>query len=343
MAGVRAAHQELSGLRWHEARRRGDRRLLRAALESTWLARRSQRFDVVHHFGGRLPARRSGKSVLTVHDIQPLDIAANFSMAKRRYLRWALPRSVHSADLVTVPSHWTAKRLVDRLGAAPERIRVVPSTYRAAGGPVDPAPLGGRRFLLYPAATYPHKNHALLIGAHAAAWPRHRGTLLVLTGPPGRAHAEVGDLVARTDGVMHLGMVDEATLASLMAAAAAVVFPSRYEGFGLPLLEAMHCGTPVIAADATAVPEVLDGAGTLLDPCDRDCLGGCAGRGGVGFEQCHRRRGSGAWHGPPTSPRTGWPTGCCKPGTTPREQRSRCGCWCCVRISSPTPLPPVWS
>ena len=268
MAGVRSAHPELARLAWHEARWRGNSRVRRAAVESTWLARRSVGFDLVHHFGGRLPARRAGLPVLTVHDIQPLDLPSNFSATKRCYLGWALPRSVRAAALVTVPSQWVADRLADRLAVPPDRIRVVPPIYRAGTAPAGPAPLDGRPFVLYPAATYPHKNHGALISAHAAAGARHGDTLLVLTGAAGRAHAEVAEQAARTPGVVHLGWVDDARLASLMSAAVAVAFPSRYEGFGLPVLEAMRSGTPVIAADAAALPEVVGDGGTLVDPDD---------------------------------------------------------------------------
>ena len=268
MAGVRSAHPELARLAWHEARWRGNSRVRRAAVESTWLARRSVGFDLVHHFGGRLPARRAGLPVLTVHDIQPLDLPSNFSATKRCYLGWALPRSVRAAALVTVPSQWVADRLADRLEVPPDHIRVVPPTYRASTAPAGPAPLDGQPFVLYPAATYPHKNHAALIAAHAAVRARHGDTLLVLTGAAGRAHAEVAEQAARTPGVVHLGWVDDARLASLMSAAVAVAFPSRYEGFGLPVLEAMRSGTPVIAADAAALPEVVGDGGTLVDPDD---------------------------------------------------------------------------
>ena len=270
MAGVPSAHPELARLAWHEARWRGNSRVLRAAVESTWLPRRSVGFDLVHHFGGRLPARRAGLPVLTVHDIQPLDLPSNFSATKRRYLGWALPRSVRAAALVTVPSQWVADRLADRLAVAPDRIRVVPPTYRARTPPTGPAPLDGQPFVFYPAATYPHKNHAALIAAHAAVRARHGDTLLVLTGAAGRAHAEVAEQAARTPGVVHLGWVADARLASLMSAAVAVAFPSRYEGFGLPVLEAMRSGTPVIAADAAALPEVVGDGGTLVDPDDVD-------------------------------------------------------------------------
>ena len=130
MAGVRAAHPgtgQAGVARGSLASRQPG--APGPAVESTWLTRRSAGFDVVHHFGGRLPARRSGVSVLTVHDIQPLDLPANFSAVKRRYLGWALPRSVRAADLVVVPSRWVADRLAERLAVTPGRIRVVPPTY----------------------------------------------------------------------------------------------------------------------------------------------------------------------------------------------------------------------
>ena len=277
MAGVRAAHPELGALAWHEASWRPDSRVRRAAVESTWLARLSSGFDVVHHFGGRLPARRSGVSVLMVHDIQPLDLPANFSTMKRRYLGWALPRSLRAADLVVVPSRWVADRLSERLSVPAGRIRVVPPTYAlprsvAHGTEPEPGPAMPveQPFVLYPAAAYPHKNHATLLMAHAAVRARHHDLQLVLTGARGRAHAQVAEQAACTPGVVHLGWVDDARLASLMSDAAAVAFPSRYEGFGLPVLEAMQAGTPVIAANTTALPEVVAGCGTLVDPDDVD-------------------------------------------------------------------------
>ena len=305
MAGTCSAHPELASLAWNEAPVRGGSRVLRVAAESTWLARLSAGFDLVHHFGGRLPARRSWPAVVTVHDIQPLDLPGNFSVAKRMYLGWAVPRSARAAAAVTVPSQWVADRMAERLSLPRDRFHVVPSTYAvggaadgadtgaaagAAGGAVDgvaagsvggacgggdwPAerdwPTGGRPFLLYPAATYPHKNHDTLIAAHAAVWARHREPMLVLTGGRGRAHPAVARLVAASPGVVHLGWVDEHRLAGLLTSAVALVFPSRYEGFGLPVLEAMAAGTPVVAARAAALPEVLGDAGLLVEPDDLD-------------------------------------------------------------------------
>lgn len=290
LRGAAEARRELGAFRCHEAPYGGRRRSVRLALESTWLARRSAGYDLVHHFGGRLPERWTAPAAVAVHDIQPIDLPGNFSAVKRRYLGWSVPRSVRRCRLVTVPSQWVADRLTDRLGVPPERVAVVSSTWAAAPGLVgaeSPAGEAGagrigaggsagegegreRPFVLYPAVTHPHKNHELLIAAHRLLRRRHPDVELVLTGSPGRSHARVAGLVGGGSGVAHLGRVPAGRLHRLIGAAAAVAFPSRYEGFGLPVLEAMHAGTPVVAAAAAALPEVAGDAGALVDPDDLD-------------------------------------------------------------------------
>lgn len=290
LRGAAEARRELGAFRCHEAPYGGRRRSVRLALESTWLARRSAGYDLVHHFGGRLPERWTAPAAVAVHDIQPIDLPGNFSAVKQRYLGWSVPRSVRRCRLVTVPSQWVADRLTDRLGVPPERVAVVSSTWTTAPGLVgaeSPAGEAGagrigaggsvgegegreRPFVLYPAVTHPHKNHELLIAAHRRLRRRHPDVELVLTGSPGRSHARVAGLVGGGSGVVHLGRVPADKLHRLIGAAAAVAFPSRYEGFGLPVLEAMHAGTPVVAAAAAALPEVAGDAGAMVDPDDLD-------------------------------------------------------------------------
>ena len=272
LRGAASVHPELSAFRCHEAPYGGRRRSVRLALESTWLARRSAGFDLVHHFGGRLPERWTAPASVTVHDIQPIEWPGNFSAAKRRYLGWSVPRSVRRCRLVAVPSQWVADRLIDRLEAPSERIAVVPPTWApprppGAGSPAAEA-VRERPFVLYPAVTHPHKNHELLIAAHRLLRRRHPDAELVLTGSPGRSHARVAALAGAEPGIVHLGRVPADRLHRLIGAAAAVAFPSRYEGFGLPVLEAMWAGTPVVAAAAAALPEVAGDAGALVDPDD---------------------------------------------------------------------------
>ncbi len=299
-------------------------RLYRVAVESSWLARRCGDTDLVHHFAGRLPAHSVRRTIVTVHDLQPLDLADNFTAVKQRYLRWAIPRSVRAADLVCTPSAWVATRLMERFGLRQDRIKVVSSTPGAKRSPSreptsrdrgsrksplrEPtsrdrgsrksrsqqrairhagsrdrtiADIGDRPMVLFPAITHPHKNHCTLIDAVAGLRDSHPELLLILTGAEGRSHQQVKARIRSVDPerrlVRHLGRVDAETLSDLFARADLVAFPSRYEGFGLPVIEAMHHETPVIAANRTALPEVVGGAAELIDPDDTDAWAGAIG------------------------------------------------------------------
>lgn len=249
----------------------------RILAESTQVHRATRNADVVHHFGGRLPAVRNPRAIVTIHDLQPLDMPENFSRAKRQYLSWAVQRSAVAASLICTPSDWVAQSVVERLGVNPDKVRVVSSTWspqiqRGDASDTDPLAvdgladrLGSGPVVLYPAATHPHKNHLVLLEAVDRLADRTDGLTLVLTGGRGRAETLVAsklrDLRAR---VVRLGRVSPLMLSALTRRADVLAFPSRYEGFGLPLLEAMHAGTPVIAGDNSAMPEVVAGAGLLV-------------------------------------------------------------------------------
>ena len=239
----------------------------RILAEQTWLARRARAVgvDVVHHAGGVVPLRHPRRVVLTVHDLQPLDLPQNFRTTKRVYLRAMVGRSVRAADVVTVPSDFTRRRVIDLLDADPERVLVVPWSVRVPSPPPDDGthlplpPQLTEPFLLYPAITYPHKNHRVLLEAFALAARSEPDLRLVLTGGPATAETEVRERIARPDlagRVLRTGRVPAAQLEALYGAARAVVVPSLYEGFGLPVLEAMVRGVPVIAADAGSLPEI---------------------------------------------------------------------------------------
>lgn len=237
----------------------------RVLAEQTWLAARTRaaRVDVVHHAGGVVPLRHPGRAVLTIHDLQPLDLPHHFRRSKRAYIRAMAGRSARAASVVTVPSRFTRDRVVDSLGVPPEKVLVVPWSVRAPEHHDDPFPLppwlGDDPFLLYPAITYPHKNHGVLLDAFAVVARRHPHLRLVLTGGASSAEGEVIERIARPDldgRVLRTGRVPAAQLEALFAAAVAVVVPSAYEGFGLPVLEAMVRGVPVVAADAGSLPEV---------------------------------------------------------------------------------------
>jgi alpha-1,3-rhamnosyl/mannosyltransferase len=256
----------------------GDRRPVRVLAESTWLAieARRRRIDVAHHVGGRVPLVVTAPSVVTIHDLQPLDHPENFSAVKRAFLGRALPRTARRARFVTTPSEFVRRGVISQLGVDDDRAYVVSAPVALAARPLGtarPTLVGDRPYFLYPAITYVHKNHAVLIDAFARVVAERPEALLVLTGGDGPCEADVRARIARlglTGSVLRPGRVPATELDALVAHATALVFPSRYEGFGLPVAEAMAAGCPVIAADATALPEVVGDAGVLVAPDDID-------------------------------------------------------------------------
>lgn len=263
-----SAHPDLAArLPTHVLDLDGREKWRRVLAEQTWLARRASLLgaEVVHHAGGLLPLRHPGRSVLTVHDLQPLDHPRNFRRVKRTYIRAMAGRSARGADVVAVPSEFTRGRVIELLDADPDRVVVVPwwvppppATDDADRLPLPPL-LGSDPFLLYPAITYPHKNHLVLMEAFAAVARSRPDLRLVLTGGAAAEEGRVTERIGRPDlvgRVLRTGRVPAGQLESLFAAAVAVTVPSSYEGFGLPVLEAMVRGVPVIAADAGSLPEV---------------------------------------------------------------------------------------
>ncbi len=260
----------------------------RIALEHSWLAHRSRNDDVVHHAGGTVPYVRAKPTVVTVHDPQPLDHPENFDPVKRRWLALALPHSVRVARLVLCPSRYTADRLRQLLAVPEHRVRVVPHGHRVAGGPAGDAPSWSSRvagasieperfgrYLLYPAIAYPHKRHCDAVRLLACLGPGLDDVQVVFTGRPGpesgAIHAEAARLGV-ADRVHHLGRVPAPDLEDLYRSAAALVFPSAYEGFGNPALEAMSLGCPAVVSDAGALPEVVGDAGLVVPVGDVTAL-----------------------------------------------------------------------
>jgi glycosyltransferase involved in cell wall biosynthesis len=214
--------------------------------------------DVVHYALTVPIPRVRGPRVITLQDVQHLDLPQMFSRAERAYRAVAYDRGVQHADRVLVTTEFVKERLVARLGVDPERIAVTPLGVDHR----ELAPGDGARepFLLYPAKAWPHKNHARLLEAFALLHDERPDLKLVLTGG-----GEPGPL---PDGVDALGHVRRADVVDLMRRASALVFPSLYEGFGLPPLEAMACGCPVACSNAAALPETVGGAARLFDPHD---------------------------------------------------------------------------
>jgi glycosyltransferase involved in cell wall biosynthesis len=196
--------------------------------------------------------------VVTLHDVLHLDLPALVPRRVRLFRRLAYDRPALHADRLVVPSVFVRDRAIARLGADPSRIRVI---HHAVDTSVfHPGETVEREsYVLYPARFWPHKNHARLFEAFRAVRRLRPELELVLTGG--------GHSGLRLEtGVRSLGLVTRDELALLYRRASAVVFPSLYEGFGLPVLEAMASGCPVAAASGTAVGEVAGDAVLYFPP-----------------------------------------------------------------------------
>lgn len=254
----------------------GSWKSFRVAGENSWLARECRRrhIDLVHHAGGIVPMVRAARPILTIHDLQYLYYPEYFTRAKLFYLKRMVPRSSEAARLVLTPSEFTRRTVIERLNIDPEVVVVVPhgiSPRESADGQGNIRKRYGieGRFFLYPAITYPHKNHLVLIEAFAKTLKVHSDVTLVLTGAKGSMEVKVAKAVRELgidSNVRRLGYVPSHDLDALYDEAVALTFPSRFEGFGAPVLEAMARGCPVIAADATALPEVVGDSGCLVSP-----------------------------------------------------------------------------
>ena len=212
----------------------------------------------VHHLSlARGPLRRGRPPVsVTVHDLVPQQLPETMSGWNRRYSRITHDRLLAAADLVVTSSEMVAAQLRAR------RIAVVPlGVADELRGPAPAARPAGEGYVLFVGTPEPRKNLTRLAGAAARANLR-----LVVAGAGGW-----GDGRPST-GVEWLGRVDDATLHALYAGAACLAIPSLDEGFGLPAVEAMAVGCPVVAARAGALPEICGDAAVLVDPLDTDAI-----------------------------------------------------------------------
>jgi glycosyltransferase involved in cell wall biosynthesis len=227
------------------------------------------------------PTRRSTRTLLTVHDLSFLRYPEAFVPSLLRYLERVVPRSVARADLVLADSAHTRSDLVSLLGAPPERVQVLYSGVDARFHPGvgERERLGVRYgldagpYVLSVGTLQPRKNYVRLMRAFSAMPATTQGPKpqLAIAGGRGWLYRDIfAEAEKHGDRVRILGFVDDADLPALYRNAALLAFPSLYEGFGLPVLEAMACGTPVVCSNASSLPEVAGDAALLVDPLDVD-------------------------------------------------------------------------
>ncbi len=218
------------------------------------------RLDLLHCPTFRAPLRPPVPLVVTVFDLAILRFPHMFNRWTRTYSRVFVPRAVRAASAVIAISEFTKRELVELVGVPGERIRVIPLAAGQAFAQGSQAAEG--EYVLAVGTLEPRKNLARL--AEAA---RRAGLELRVVGARGWGGVETGG-----DGVRWLGHVSDPALASLYRGALCVAYPSLYEGFGLPVLEAMACGAPVVTSRGSATEEIAAGAAVLVDPSDPDSI-----------------------------------------------------------------------
>lgn len=222
--------------------------------------------DVLHCPGHRGPRRSRVPLVVTLHDLAVLRHPKTFNRWTRTYSRIMLPRLVEAATRVIAVSSFTAAEAVELLGMDADKVRVVPHGVELPFEPRGQEVRG--KYALAVGTVEPRKNLPRAVEA-----AQRSGIELRVAGPEGW-----GDV-----GVQSLGFVSDDILAALYRGAECLVYPSLYEGFGLPVLEAMACGTPVVTSNFGATAELARDAAVLVDPYDVDAIA-------AGIEEARLRR-----------------------------------------------------
>ena len=264
-AGVRPLHRPMAATPLLQAWARADR-----PAAEWWTGE----VDVVHGTNFCVPPARRAGEVVTVHDLTPLrypELARRETRLFPALVRRALARGAQ----VHTPSAFVAAEVVELLAADPSRVHPVHHGVPAAPAPAPgPAAVDGP-YILALGTVEPRKGLPDLLAAFDAIAGAHAGLRLVVAGPDGWGVEAFDAALARTahaERVVRLGWVDPDRAASLLAHASLLAFPSLYEGFGFPPLEAMAAGVPVVATRAGALPEVLGDAACLVPPGDHDAL-----------------------------------------------------------------------
>lgn len=240
--------------------------------------------DVFHGPNYLLPAQRAKAAlIITVHDLSAVCHREWHPTRRSLVHRMALGRTVRAVDHVITDTEAIRADVMAHFMVAPERVTAVHPAATPAFAPRPAADLkpaldrwglfpGG--YLLFAGAIEPRKNLARLLDACATLRARRPDLPpLVLVGPPGWRNREIhARIAALHPGARYLGYLPNEDLTTLMAGCAAFVMPSLYEGFGLPILEAMACGVPVVTSRGGALEEVAGGAAVLVDPLEPEAI-----------------------------------------------------------------------
>jgi glycosyltransferase involved in cell wall biosynthesis len=264
------------GVRVHE----GGRLPVRAAWMELCVPRalREARADIAHFTNYTAPLRLDLPYLVTVHDMSLALLPWCYTWKMRLIVPRVLPRVARRARLVLAPSASTRDDVVRLLGIDPGRVRVIPHAAPRGFDPPGARPDSREPpYFLFVGNLEPRKNLARALRAFARVAPALPDHRFVIAGAPGWKYEDVLREAARPDLAPRVelrGYVAEDQLPSLYRNAVAFVYPSLYEGFGMPVIEAMACGTPVLTSNVAALPELAEGAAVLVDPLDEEAIAG---------------------------------------------------------------------
>jgi glycosyltransferase involved in cell wall biosynthesis len=239
--------------------------------------------DLLHSPHYTYPLNLKCKGVVTIHDLIHIRIPAALSFLKREYARVLMRHACRAADRIIVVSTFTKEDILREFDISPLKIHVVRHGVDRA---FEPAPEGRseakqlqkfgiqRPYVLYSGALKAHKNIPCLLAAFEKV-SRSHDLELVLCGGTLSEHPDLIEIIRHLgigDRIVAVGRVPASAVVLLNQHAMLTVLPSLYEGFGLPIIEAMACGVPVIGSNATSVPELVGDAGLLFDPLNPDEL-----------------------------------------------------------------------
>lgn len=236
--------------------------------------------DLVHCPGPMVPRNLDRPLVLTVHDLLPWRFPELHSRRENSRSRTALRRAARRANRIIVGTEYTRGEAVDLLEVDPDRVRVAPWGLDLRFHPVESTPMWlARRFgipgpyILATGTREPQKNLVTLITAFERFQLLHPEYTLVVAGGRPESGTAIETAMNRSSArIVRAGFVSDEELVRLYGSAVCFAFPSLYEGFGFPPLEAMACGTPVVCSDRTSLPEIVGDAALLVDPTDADLL-----------------------------------------------------------------------
>lgn len=259
----------------------------RFPIRSVWmqfllpLLLRKIRPDIVHYTNYLAPAVPTGPYVVSVHDMSLTRTPEHHTLKKRLLTASLVPRVARRARLILTPSCSTSRDVTEDLGIPAERVLSIPyaaaEMFRPVSQPPD-QPGTDRPYFLFVGTIEPRKNLLRLINAFADFAKDVPGVNLVLAGQRGWKCEQIYERARGADvadRISILDYVEETSLPSLYSHALACVYPSLFEGFGFPVVEAMSCGAPVLTSNTTSLAEIGEGAALLVDPLDTNAI--CAG------------------------------------------------------------------